>query len=723
MWDVINADVVDGIRSIADRSVQCVVTSPPYYSLRTYSGVEPRTWGDGLQCVFGEEASLEEYIAHSVEVFRELKRVLHPSGTFWLNIGDCYAGGGKHVEPMKYAAVDSQKPERTRQKRLTSKDLLMVPARMAIALQSDGWILRQDNIWAKGVSFCKAFSGSVMPESTRDRTTWAHEHVYQFALHDDYFYDQDGCREAFAASTTKEAVGRGYMGQARKNYAAAKAQNPSDAKRRILAAVAEGAGRNLRNVWVIGKQNFSGAHFACVDSKTEALTRDGWKRHDQLADGHDIVAWVPNEGLTWSSATFHEYDYNGPMVSIQKRDTSQLLTPNHRCVTSRGIVAAEELGYHDETLHASLWRNENSISVGKAMAALLGWFLAEGNWHAKTRHAYISQSIAVNEDNCAKIEDLLDAVNAEWSVRETSKIWRGRSANMHTYTIRGRITNEIETIVGRPKRLSQGLLDNMSWWELQAFLNAFVDGDGHRRSDGRCCIIQKDKQTIDILQFAAIKCGKRAIVSQRKDGVYALYITDGAWLTLRGTNGSHKGINKNAPYKGKVWCPSVASGFWLARRNGKPFITGNTFPEALVRPIVQLATSEKGCCPVCAAPIRRRTIREPVPDDIQAAFNAARQASVATSGRTDGHTRRKPNYRRKVLRTEWEKSCECNFDITRDAQPCRVLDPFNGSGRTGIVAVKLGRDYVGIDASAEYCGIARDAIRAVASRTGTVSVG
>ena len=149
----------------------------------------------------GGEDTLDEYIENLVRVFREVKRVLHPKGTLWLNLGDCHAGGGRHSEQTKYAEADAEKPIRRKQKKLSGKDLLMVPARAALALQADGWILRSDIIWAKALSFLPAFSGSVMPESTRDRPTHAHEHLFLLALSEDYFYDQDAFREAFANST------------------------------------------------------------------------------------------------------------------------------------------------------------------------------------------------------------------------------------------------------------------------------------------------------------------------------------------------------------------------------------------------------------------------------------------------------------------------------------------------------------------------------------------
>ena len=399
--DLMCGDVIDVLRGMPAGRISCMITSPPYYGLRSY-GIPPRQWADGLECVLGEEPSLEEYLGHLVEVFREVKRVLHPRGSAWLNLGDCYAGGGKHVEPKHiYDIPLDAKPIRPRQRKLTGKDLLMVPARAALAIQSDGWILRQDIIWAKAVSFLPSFSGSVMPESTRDRATWAHEHVFQLALREDYFYDQDGCREPFADSTVRQAQST-YNGKGRKDYAGAGCQNPSDVKRRVnqsvASRVADGGGRNLRNVWIVPKQNFKGAHFA-------------------------------------------------------------------------------------------------------------------------------------------------------------------------------------------------------------------------------------------------------------------------------------------------------------------------TFPEKLVAPIIKLASSARGVCTACAAPIQRRTVRADVPAHVREAFEASRATTATDTGRTDGHTARRPNHRRRVLREEWEASCACGAGF----EAATVLDIFNGSGRTGMVAKRLGRSYVGIDVNPTYIDMAQQAIAGVPS--------
>jgi hypothetical protein len=130
--------------------------------------------------------------------------------------------------------------------------------------------------------------------------------------------------------------------------------------------------------------------------------------------------------------------------------------------------------------------------------------------------------------------------------------------------------------------------------EAAALLVALVNGDGHKRRDGRMCIVQKDRESIDAMQMIALRLGYRAHVSTRKDGIHVLYLTTGRWLTLRGTNGVHDPLPRENNHAGLVWCPSVPSGYWLARRNGKPFITGNTFPERLVEPCILAGCPEGG---------------------------------------------------------------------------------------------------------------------------------
>jgi DNA modification methylase len=141
---IICGDCVNVMKGMPEQSVQCVVTSPPYYGLRAYAG-EPQTWDDGWHGFLGLEPTPELYVKHLVSIFDEIKRVLKDNGTVWLNIGDTYNGnagaGGNfvHKEPVRYPKrkVSTLKP----------KDLIMIPFRVALALQQAGWWVRSDIIW------------------------------------------------------------------------------------------------------------------------------------------------------------------------------------------------------------------------------------------------------------------------------------------------------------------------------------------------------------------------------------------------------------------------------------------------------------------------------------------------------------------------------------------------------------------------------------------------
>ena len=154
---------------LADASVHCVVTSPPYWGLRAYGGEIG---------MIGLEPSFDEHLANLVAVFQEVWRVLRDDGTLWLNYGDAYIG---------------------------PKNLLMMPARVALALQDDGWIIRSDIIWAKP---------NPMPESTTDRPTSAHEHMFLLSKRPRYFYDADAVRVPLLTSTMergRKPEGKSFM--------------------------------------------------------------------------------------------------------------------------------------------------------------------------------------------------------------------------------------------------------------------------------------------------------------------------------------------------------------------------------------------------------------------------------------------------------------------------------------------------------------------------------
>lgn len=257
---LINADVITGLQSLADDSVDCVVTSPPYWGLRDY----------GVEGMIGLEPTFAEYLTKMVAVFEEVKRVLKPTGTCWVNMGDAYAqGGGKRradedigyykAKEQEYIATGraanmpaswderGDRAANTAQGSFKPKDLLLMPARVAIALQDAGWWVRSEIIWAKP---------NPMPESVTDRPTSAHEKIYLLTKRGTYFYDADAVREPVQEPwrSGNHEGGRDrpdddlMTGRPRAFGWQERAYNPS--------------GRNLRNVWTIATQPYPEAHFA-----------------------------------------------------------------------------------------------------------------------------------------------------------------------------------------------------------------------------------------------------------------------------------------------------------------------------------------------------------------------------------------------------------------------------------------------------------------------------
>ena len=198
---IINGDSLTEMRKLPAESVQCCVTSPPYWGLRDY----------GVAGQLGLESTPQEYVAKLVEIFSEVRRVLKPDGVLWLNLGDSYNSGaeiGRHearegnaagCNTTKFLGTKRQYGERTTS--LKPKDLVGIPWRVAFALQADGWWLRQDIIWAKP---------NPMPESVQDRCTKSHEYIFLLTKSASYFYDAKAIAEP---SVSAHPSGNGFDGR------------------------------------------------------------------------------------------------------------------------------------------------------------------------------------------------------------------------------------------------------------------------------------------------------------------------------------------------------------------------------------------------------------------------------------------------------------------------------------------------------------------------------
>jgi DNA modification methylase len=255
------------------------VTSPPYYGLRAYL---PEGHPDKAQeC--GLEDTPEAYVARLVEVFREVRRVLHDTGTLWLNLGSSYAS--KPFEPWG----------------IKPKDDLLMPHRVAMALQADGWICRADIVWAKK---------NAMPSSVRDRPTSAHEYLFLLTKRATYYYDADAVREDYAAST--KADKREF-----RSNRAGWSGNPNVHGEPGHPLPGNPAGRNRRSVWSLASEPFRGAHFACMPTKLiEPCILAGTSAHGHCSScGAGWVREVERQrfGKAPSATKFDDTMQGGPL--------------------------------------------------------------------------------------------------------------------------------------------------------------------------------------------------------------------------------------------------------------------------------------------------------------------------------------------------------------------------------------------------------------------------
>lgn len=319
MIDIRIGHCLELLRELQAESVQCCVTSPPYWGLRDY-GLEGVVWdgaencehewgesavplgnGDGQSfrrdraagvkrtgrqqgfCIhcdawrgsLGLEPTPELYVEHLVEAFRVVRRVLRRDGTVWLNLGDSFSAGGNNCGSTPEDLTNRQRSNagcrwerRPAPPGIKPKNLVMIPARVALALQADGWYLRSDIIWAKP---------NPMPESVTDRPTKSHEHVFLLARSEKYYYD--------AAAVAKPAVSDHGSGNGFKRPARLKFQDAAGARGSTEPWDGVGGTRNLRDVWTIPTEAYPEAHFATFPAPlVEPCIKAGTKPGDVVLD-------------------------------------------------------------------------------------------------------------------------------------------------------------------------------------------------------------------------------------------------------------------------------------------------------------------------------------------------------------------------------------------------------------------------------------------------------
>jgi DNA modification methylase len=393
-YTILTGDAREVLGTLADESVHCVVTSPPYCGRSDY-GTEPTVWGGDAGCEhewgtkrktrcgrndgdrarlsqgsysgggddkyyvgkqasnsgqlcrlcgawrgsLGLEPTPELYVEHLVDVFREVRRVLRRDGTLWLNIGDCYSVASTHKGGGKTGPLDSKASTKAIQGSkscpfsdgLKPKDLVGIPWCLAFALRADGWYLRSDIIWAKP---------NPMPESCRDRPTKAHEYVFLLTKSSRYFWDQEAVREKHAnPKWTAEALQGRWKRSSRNKNAPERNDAESVSEGTPYAARINPAGRNVRSVWTIPTQPFPEAHFATFpEALPERCIRAGTSERGCCPECGAFWERVTEKTRTFESGSGHAgnlpFGKNGPELQGGGETGDVRRGP---CVSSRTI--------------------------------------------------------------------------------------------------------------------------------------------------------------------------------------------------------------------------------------------------------------------------------------------------------------------------------------------------------------------------------------------------
>lgn len=256
-------NALDELKKLSASSIDCCVTSPPYYGLRDY----------GVQGQIGLEDTVQEYIEKLVLVFREVRRVLKDDGTLWLNMGDSYAGSGKgrnsdgsvpdsiyHCKEQNVKGRITGTLTKNRTSNYKPKDLMGIPWLIAFALQADGWYLRQDIIWNKT---------NCMPESVKDRCTRSHEYIFLLSKSKRYYFDYEAIKEP--AVTSDRTSPRGSKGTFTKNSGRRKqdelGKRTYTGFNKRYYSKEPPLMRNKRDVWSIATSGCKDAHYATFPPK------------------------------------------------------------------------------------------------------------------------------------------------------------------------------------------------------------------------------------------------------------------------------------------------------------------------------------------------------------------------------------------------------------------------------------------------------------------------
>ena len=310
----------------------------------------------------------------------------------------------------------------------------------------------------------------------------------------------------------------------------------------------------------------------CVPIDTEALTDKGWKKYNQIKNAKVATFNIKTGKIDYlKPSRVLSYNYDGYLINLKNRSQDQLVTPDHKVVrkvfnsSKFELIEAEKLMKYKTPVQIPVASETKSKKeINENLVKLFAWLVAEGSFSDGNRkRVYLFQSLK-NDKNCREIRNILKKLGYKWDEFEKT------GGFSKVKTIRFRLNQESSKKVRKylNKKKVPELIKTLSSRQINLFLKTYVKGDGHKEEKGRIRIYTKDKDVRDSIQELCTLCGYGSSILKRANGVYTINIIRNKIVNI--TKISRK------KFKGKVWCPTTKNGTFVARRNGKVFITGNT---------------------------------------------------------------------------------------------------------------------------------------------------
>jgi ribonucleoside-triphosphate reductase len=311
----------------------------------------------------------------------------------------------------------------------------------------------------------------------------------------------------------------------------------------------------------------------CVPIDTEALTDKGWKKYNEIKRTDKIATFnIKNKKIEYLKPLhIKSYNFDGYLINLKNRTQDQLVTPDHKIVRKKfnsnkfELIEAEKLfNFKTKIQIPNSAETKSKKEINKNLVELIAWLVSEGSFSDGSRNeVYIFQSVK-NKKNCDKIRKCLRNLGYKWD----ESLKEGGFSKIKT--VRFRLNQESSRKIRKyiNKKKIPGIIKTLSKKQIRLFLDTYILGEGSREEKGRIKIYTKDKEVRDSIQELCVLCGYGSSVNKRANGVYVINL-------VRNNITNITKITRKK-FKGKVWCPTTRNGTFVARRNDKVFITGNT---------------------------------------------------------------------------------------------------------------------------------------------------